>query len=223
MLKKILCGATLLCAATLSNAGTIVQDHTIVLQTTNFQKTITFAKFDDLGGSRILQSVSFSIDGSIAGSAAVESKDNGAATLTTTLSAELSLKDPLNNVLVVVIPSVINIFEATPFDGVNDFGGTSGISYPDLMASEDKLESYIDLATRNLFTGSGMTVNLLFDATAKSKAGGAGNIVSQFSTQAEGFVEIVYTYTLVPVSAPSHVALLGLGLIAFGGVKRLRK
>ncbi|MFT6267948.1 MAG: hypothetical protein ACJAVV_000753 [Alphaproteobacteria bacterium] len=224
MLKKLLCGATLLCAATFSNAGTIVLSDEVTLQTTNFQTSLSFAQFDTMGGTRVLDSVSFSIDGSIFGDISVESRDAAAATITTRLSAELTLTDALMNTLVVTIPSIERILNATSFDGDVDFGGTSGATYADLEATQFNQETYSDAATLALFTGMGFS-DFTFDAAATSVATGAGSITSAFNTSASGLVEVIYTYsdTVTQVSAPSHVAFLGLGVLAFAGLRKVRK
>lgn len=224
MLKKILCGATLLCAASFTHAATITLTDTVALQTTNFNTSLSFAQFDTQGGTRVLESVTFSIDGTILGDARVESLDRRASTLVTTLSAQLTLTDALNNVLVVTIPSVTDSFDATAFDGTIDFAGDSGIEYLGLTAGAFNSESYTDAATLNMFTGTGLS-DFVFDAAATSSASGSGNITSSFNTQASGIVNVIYTYSnvSVAVSAPSHLALMGLGLLGFAGVRRLRK
>jgi hypothetical protein len=221
MLKKLLCGATLLCAATIAQAGVIEQEFNVEVQDTDFDTTITFMKFDDMDGARKLTSVMFSIDGSVFGSAEVESRDASAQVIETTLSAELTLTNGMNT-LVVTIPSITNTFNATAFDGVNDAGGTSGITYPDLEANQFEMETYTDAMTLATFTGVG-TIDTDFDAQATSRAIGAGNITTTFFSQAGGLVKVKYTYENMEVSAPSQVAFLGLGLLAFAGMRKIRK
>ena len=224
MLKKILSGVTLMCVASLTHAATITLSDTVALQTTNFTTTLSFAQFDTNGGTRVLESVEFSIDGSILGDAQVESFDETATTLVTTVSAQLSLTDALNNVLVVTIPSVTNTFNATAYDGSIDFDGTSGISYLGLTASAFNSESYSDTATLDLFSGAG-TSTFTFDASAISSVTGGGNIFSSFRTQAEGLVSVIYNYrdVSVSVSTPSHLALFCVGIVALAGLRRARK
>jgi hypothetical protein len=224
MLKKILYTATLLCAATFSNAGTITLTDTVALQTTDFTKTLSFANFDTLSGARVLESVAFSIDGSIFGDIEVESRAAAPSTITATLSAELTLTDALMNTLVVTIPSITRIFNASAFDGVVDFGGTSGMTYSGLTAQKFEQSIYTDATTLAMFTGMGTSM-FTFDAAAVSVATGAGGITSVFNTTAGGIVEVIYTYREVPkqVTAPSQIALLGFGLLAFAGFRRIRK
>jgi hypothetical protein len=75
-----------------------------------------------------------------------------------------------------------------------------------------------------MFTGMGTSM-FTFDAAAVSVATGAGGITSVFNTTAGGIVEVIYTYREVPkqVTAPSQIALLGFGLLAFAGFRRIRK
>lgn len=224
MLKKLLCGASLLCAAGFTNAATITLTDNVAVATTNFQQTLSFAKFDTMGGTRVLDSVTFSIDGSIFGSAEVESRDAFPTTITTTLAANLLLIDSLMNTLVVTIPSITNTFSATAYDGSLDFGGTSGITYSDLSANQYEEATYTDAATLAMFTGLDMA-SFTFDAQATSSSTGAGNITSGFRSTAGGLVSVIYNYTdmSIPVSAPTHVAVLGLGLLAFAGLRKARK
>ena len=224
MLKKILCGATLLCAAGFTNAATISFSENVAVSTTNFATSVDLAKFDSMGGTRVLNSVTFSIDGEIIAGAEVESRDAQAATIVTTLSAELILIDSLMNQMVVSIPTILNTFNATAFDGNIDFGGTSGFTLTDVSATQYAEQSFTDAATLAFFSGTGLA-NFVFDANATSAATGAGNLTTGFSTAAGGLVSVVYDYTdvTVPVSAPTHVALLGLGLLAFAGMRKSRK
>jgi hypothetical protein len=224
MLKKILLGATFLAAAGMVNAATIEQEFDIPVQATNFDTSISFDEFDDMGGTRILNSVTFSIDGSVFGQASVESLDAAPATIVATLAATLTLTDQNMNELVVTIPSITNMFEATAFDGTIDFAGTSGIEFPDLSGTQFESETYTDGAVLASFIGSG-TQMFGFDAVATSSATGAGNIITQFGSQAGGLVKVIYDYTEVPVnvSAPSHIAMLGFGLLAFAGMRKVRK
>jgi hypothetical protein len=223
MLKNILCGATLLCAAGFANAATLTFSDTVGVTDTNYATSVDLAKFDTMGGTRVLESVTFKIDGSIVGSAEVESRDAQAAEIITVISAELTLLDAMNNQLVVSMPTISNTFNASAYDGVLDFDGTSGFSLFDVTASQSEQETFTDAATLAFFSGLGNST-FTFDANAVSSATGAGNLTTGFSTEAGGLVSVIYTYSdvTVPVSAPSHIALLGLGLLAFAGVRKSR-
>jgi len=225
MLKNILCATSLLCATTFANAASITLTDTLVMQSTNYATTLEFAKFDTLGGARTLESVSFSIAGDILGTAQVESLDNTASTIMTTLSAELTLTDAMSNVLVVTIPSVTRTFDASAYDGTTDFSGTSVVVFDNLAASQFEEETYTDLSTLDFFSGQGVST-FSFAAQAASLATGSGNIISGLSTQAGAIVNVVYNYSVtspaVGVSAPSHVAMLGFGLLTIAGLRKVR-
>lgn len=224
MLKNILCATSLLCVATFSQAATISYTDTVYLQNTSYQQTLSFLNFDTNGGLRTLESVTFSIDGAIKGTALLESLDATPTTITTTLSAELSLTDASNNQLVLTIPSVTRTFNATAFDGAIDYAGTSGMFYDDLGATKFASQVYTAPATLAMFTGTGSSM-FTFGAAASSLATGSGNLISGFTSQASASIEVIYTYSeqTVSVSAPSHLAMLGLGLVGFAGLRKFRK
>jgi len=93
------------------------------------------------------------------------------------------------------------------YDGVSDYGGTSGASYTNEFASAANTRTYTALAARNLFTG---TDQITFPATTTSVSSiiGAANLQFVVSTYAAAGVCVVYTYqngslpvTLVSFSA----------------------
>ncbi len=223
MLKKIICGASLLFAAGYANAATITVAASVPLQTTNFDQVVSVDKFDDMGGTRELESVTFSLEGFLEGNARLESLDAGPSSVITTLSVTMTLSETItDNTLVITIPTLNETFNATAYDGTTDFGGTSGITYEQLTASQTESETYTDAVTLALFTGVD-TIDLNLNALAESFATGAGNLITQFSTSAGGNILVTYEYDDVPVSAPAHLALLGMILLAFAGYRTSRK
>ncbi|BFT30726.1 hypothetical protein D210916BOD24_19020 [Alteromonas sp. D210916BOD_24] len=221
MFKKFLCGLMLIASSSMANAALINQSATITQQSTNFATNLVFDLFD-LGPEFDLTKISFSIDGDVFGTANVESLDATASTINISLAVTLTLFDLTNSPLVISIPLFAQQFNATAFDGVIDFGGTSGATFANLNASQGVTEEYTDAATLSAFTGPG-TITLGFTAAGSSSANGAGNIVTQFATQASGDVSIVYEYQSAEVAEPSLIALFGLGLIAVGGIRRSKK
>ena len=223
MLKKILCGATLLCAATFTNAASISYSVSVGIADTDYDTTVLLPFFDDNMGTMMLDSVTFSIDGTLRGGAEVENRSTSSATtIVTNRQAQLTLTDALMNTLVVTIPTITNTFNATIFDGTLDFGGTSGITYPisDTMQYEEA--TYTDAPTLLAFTGMG-DASFGFEALGTCSFTAGGNVLAGFTTQAGGEVTVTYEYSAVPVSAPSQVAFLGLGLLAFAGLRKALK
>jgi hypothetical protein len=229
MLKKILCGATLLCAAGFSNAALITETGSIAVQNTNFTRTVDIAQFDtDLG---TLNSVMVTLDGQIVGDIRVQNRDAEAATIVSNLAATLTLSNGINPMLVVAIPTITNSFAASAFGGAPgdpaNYTSPTGQTLLDQMGSASAMNTFMDMMTLGFFSaaGGGVTTFTL-DAEASSSTSGAGNLRSQFDTRAGGVISVKYDYTpppVVGVSAPSHVALLGLGLLAFAGLRKVRK
>lgn len=223
MLKKIIAGSALVLAASSAHAALMESQSAVVaVAPTDYQSVLMFNQFDDMGGSRILQSVTFSIDGQVTGSAEFENLGANASTIEYNYSATLTLSDPMANELVVSIPGLNDSFDASAFDGTIDFGGTSGITLDDLNESQYEEETYMDAPTLAAFTGVG-TIDLTFDAAGSSRVVGGGNIISRFLTNAGGTVKVVYMYTEQSVSAPTSIALLGLTLLGLASVRRDRK
>ena len=221
MFKKLLCGAALLSVASFSNAAvmTVEENASVGLTTTNFDEVVSINKFDASLGD--LLSVTFKLDGFIKANARLESLDAVAADITTNVSVTLTLSDTvLNNELVVTVPSLSEVFSASAFDGDLDFGGTSGITYEELTAADSEMNTFNDGATLALFTGAGDTIDLNLNALGVSFATGNGNLITQFQTAAGGDISVIYSYDVPSVSAPAHLALVGLGLLAFAGYRK---
>ena len=226
MLKKIFVGTSLIVAASAANAATVTYTDTTEMlseasATTNWDKTLELPDFDTSLGT--LTGVQLTYFGEIQGDAKVESLDMTAAMVTVNLSAELSftLQGDLRKVL---IPTISESVSLTPFDGTIDYAGGSGNDFGKLATSESE-SGPLFASNFGQYTDGVMNV-FEVNAAAASSATGSGNIVSQFGSRALARVRIVYTYEPTPVvnvATPSHLALLGLGLIGVAGVRRLRK
>jgi len=185
--------------------------------TTNWSTSLSLPKWDPtLFPGQVLTGVSFTLNGSVTGSASFESLDAQPATINMNLQATIVLTDPNSNVLVTVIPVANTSDLASAFDGVIDFGGTSGKQYLGLTGSASNSGTSGNFA---LFTGAG---NVLLPVTASgtSSGSGAGNLLTLFATTAGADASVTYTYSAVP--EPSTIALAGLGLLALVGFARRR-
>lgn len=197
---------------------TISYDATFNIARTNWSSNLVIPKFDPALGN--LVRVSWTLGGTVNGSASFESLDASDATITTALSATITMYRPDNSVLDVVIPVVNNSDAATAFDGTIDFGGTSGKSYNELSGSDnvsDDTTANDDLA---LFTAAfnGETISLPVGAVGSSSGSGAGNLLLLFNTFAGADVKVTYEYEAIP--APGAIALLGLGGLVAGRRRR---
>lgn len=209
-------------AVGMASADSVTYNGAIVLTKTNWNSSITIPKFDATLGT--LTSIQFSLAGHVEGSAKFESLDAAPATVTMDLSAMLKLQRPDLSTLVVTIPVVSTLDNVTAFDGVIDFGGTSGRTYPDLSA--DKTESAASSAPGDLvlFTATflGENITLPVVATGASSGSGAGNLVLQFGTFASADASVTYFYDPIPEPSSLLALLAGVGGLA-GAISFRRK
>lgn len=182
----------------------------IPAQTTNWNEMANLQKFDTNLGT--LVAIKLTLLGSVAGEARFESLDAAPTTVTTNLSATLTLFRPDMTTLVVALPAASTMDMVTAFDGMSDFGGTSGRTYTDLQAVDSNMATLgppVSMSDEALFAapGGGM-LNLPVTAIGTSNASGAGNLLVQFNTMAGARATIEYTYK---VPEPATLALLLIG------------
>lgn len=211
----------LVCLSCVAYAETQTWTGSIPLSKTNWSSSITLPKFDPSLGW--LTSIFFQLSGHVEGSTAFESLDSQPATVTMSLAATITMYRPDSTLLVMTIPVALTSDNVTAFDGVIDFGGTSGKSYPFLTG--DKTESSTspppasDLA---LFTATfpGETITLPVEAVGASSATGAGNLLVKFGTSASADALVQYNYV---VPEPAGLSSLVVGLVGLLGVAIRRR
>lgn len=188
--------ATLAFAGTALTAGAQTQQvcftGSIPLQPTNWTGSVNIQQFDPTLGD--LQSIQFTLSGNVQGTAQAESLDAGPTIVNTQFSANITLTRPDLSIIVVTIPLANFSDPFTAYDGVLDFGGTSGVTHANINASDTQsVTSPPPTSDLALFTGTG-TVNLPVSANGSSIATGSGNLITQFQTQAGADVTVCYTY-----------------------------
>jgi hypothetical protein len=157
---------------------------------TDWAQTQSVAQFDP--GLGTLTGVDIISSGSLTSQIKFENLDSGPAMVTGTVSGDLTLAGAGLTDLVTTASTTEN-FQASAFDGVIDFAGTSGHDFGPKSAGGSKSESLTTPSDLARFTGTG-SVSLTETAHATSTATGAGNLITQINSSAIGTVQVVYHY-----------------------------
>jgi len=214
----------MLCAATAGAQATPLSYNSNLLpdQSTNWSNYLDLPQFDPSLGT--LQSVTVELFAHLAGSAKAESHNNTAANITLSLQAQLKLANPNDpgSILVTTTSMLQRNFTAGSYDGAQDYAGSSGVSFTNLITSASQSTSFLDASTLALFTGQGL-VHAPLSATAGSGYSGPGNVRSSLLTQAGGYATVRYEYQPLAVPEPDTLALTLVGLAMLGLLTGRRK
>jgi hypothetical protein len=182
-----------------AQAATVTTSASYPMTYTNWHGVLSIARFDPALGT--LTGIRFRLEGSVGGDVRFESMDAKSATVRTILQATVTLSRPDFTPLVITIPVCNNVDNVTAFDGVIDFGGTSGRSYLGLIASNaDSILSPPPASDLVTFTGVS-PISLPIAALGNSKASGAGNLVTSFRTAVAAKMVVTYIYEPWPQGA----------------------
>ena len=217
-LTAMLCAAMTGAHATpLSYSSNILPD-----QSTNWSNYLDLQQFDPALGT--LQSVTVELFAHLAGSAKAESHNNTAANITLSLQAQLKLANPNDpgSTLVTTTSMLQRNFTAGSYDGAQDYAGSSGVSFSNLVTSASHSATFFDTSTLALFTGQGL-VHAPLSATAGSGYSGPGNVRTSLLTQAGGYATVSYEYQALAVPEPGTLALTLAGLAMLGLLTGRRK
>jgi uncharacterized repeat protein (TIGR01451 family) len=140
-----------------------------------------------------LTSIDLVITGQITSDIQVENEDPSPVTITGTVSGTLNLSGLDFNTLVTTSASS-RTFHASSWDGVNDFGGTSGRDFGNLSVPGSRTITLTSAAALADYTGSG-TVTMTETAVANSAASGGGNLLVRISSTGSASITVVYHYT----------------------------
>ena len=198
MKTKFLGAAAALALMTSASANaaiilTSVETESVALTSTNFTNApMVFDKFDSSLGT--LTRIFLTLEGTVQGTAQYESLDASPTTVTLNLSATIDLTRPGGASIVQALPVANVVDNPTAHDGTIDFGGTSGDIFAGLTntaTSNQTLTGPVDLA---LFTATfvGETITLELDASGASSGSGAGNLITQFFTDAGAVATVQY-------------------------------
>jgi large repetitive protein len=172
---------------------TAIETHTIQFDPakTNTLQSLTVPKFDPALGK--LNWIEITIDGSITSVISAENQDDNPVTIVGSVSGSLTVAGPKFS-SVVMTSTNTESFDADAWDGVLDFGGTSGVTFdPNTVTGEQHLELH-GLLDPFYYSGPGY-VTITETIQANSSASGGGNLVAQITSEGEATVTIVYHYT----------------------------
>lgn len=196
----------------LARAAAVSFSAALPLVPTNSTQNLQLPKFDPNLGA--LQSIEIMMAGHVEGMVRFESRDASPRVINIDLSAKLELHGPDSSLLGFTVPVVSVSRNATAYDGVTDFGGSSGETINGL--STDMALGPIPLPVETygaLFTGSG-DVLLPVISTGLSTGSGGGNLIIQISTFSSAQATVTYSYV------PEPSTLAGLLLLACLGRRR---
>ena len=157
---------------------------------TNFTKSATIAQFDPSLGT--LTSVDVTFAGSLTSQIRAESRDANPMTITGQTEGTLAVQAPGIADLTLRPTSTVT-FPAAAYDGVPDFGGTSGKDFGAVAADDSKSVTLTTPGDLAAYTGTG-TVPFSVGAASSSAATGPGNLLTDISSTGEATVNVVYHY-----------------------------
>ncbi len=217
MRQRIVIRATVMAIACsfspLARADAVSFSAALPLVPTNSTQNLQLPKFDPNLGA--LQSIEITMSGHVEGMVRFESRDASPRVINIDLTAKLELHGPDSSLLGFTVPLVSISRNASAYDGVTDFGGTSGETINGLTT--DMALGPIDLpvdAYGALFTGMG-NVMLPVISTGLSVGHGGGNLIIQISTFTSAEATVTYSY----VPEPSTLA----GLLFLACICRRRR
>ncbi len=196
-------------SAARSDAASITYSDAVPLIASNWTRTLHVPQFDPSLGN--LQQILFELAGHAEGFARFENIGNTPSPVRMHLSVGMTLAHPDLPLMTLSLPLLNSMDNATAFDGLIDFGGSSGRSYFNLSADDSyatALSAPFSPAIAQIFLGSNGNADLSSKVTGLSMVNGPGNQVAQFSASASAIFRVTYEYN--PVPEPSSFALTAL-------------
>jgi hypothetical protein len=169
---------------------TLTQTATVPTAATDWSATVSLPQFDPSLGT--LTAVDIVNAGSFTSHIRVESLDAAPSTITATESGTLTLSGSGVTALQTSIAAG-QPYSAAAFDGVLDFGGTSGHDFGVQTANGSQSTTLSAASALALYTGTG-SVSFTEVAHATSGATGSGNLITNINTTAGAQVSVVYHY-----------------------------
>ena len=218
-LATLLVGVAL---ATGANAATVAFTDSFGLATTNWTHAIGASQFNGALGT--LNSATFTFTDDIVQSFKGENTGNSPDTLTPIAGAQFLFRRSLATLLSTTVSGAGTAFNATAFDGLSDFAGTSGTVFANVTANGTGTFTVTGAALAALI-GSGTVGSAGYDVRAIGNGSiqtDNGNLDSSISTQARYNLRLVYDFTprTTTVPEPGSMALFGVALAGLAVLRR---
>ena len=193
--------------ATLSTATKTEVKTSTITGTTNYIAPIDVPQFDPALGTLTRVKVEFTgeLEATIqAENLSTSSGDSVTATLNGDVSMTgpgVSFDEPLTHA-----PLTANL---TVFDGVSDFGGTSGVNFGKVAVTNSSLKTLSAAAGDDLsaFTGTGNYEGFV-DSTALVKVMGGGNLDATTVSSTSATIQVTYEYTPMNCLSPGKYTVV---------------
>lgn len=163
---------------------------------TSYAQLVDLAKFDAALG--VLTAVSVEVTGTVTGQVRLESLEPQPYTATTTFSADVGTWRPDHSGIVGVSPTRTFVDALSAFDGIIDFGGTSGFTHAGILATTSNttvLTSAGDLALFSGPSGAPGTIQIIATAILTAYVSGLPSPLPAFAQDAVVGIRICYDYT----------------------------
>jgi hypothetical protein len=199
--------------ATAANAATVSYDASVSDAPTNWANVLSLPQFNPALGT--LTKVTLTLFGRVDGTVQAENlSPTSSSTTTLTLAAKIIAEVAGATLEVVVEPFDEEVVVLDAFDGIIDFGGTSGRTFASFATDEKSESTMADLLP---FIGLGL-IDVNVSANGTSAGSGGGNLLLSSASTAQAKTTVTYTYSEIPL--PAGLPLLA---TAVGGLALLRR
>lgn len=202
-------------------ADTIVQTESATLLDVgnSFAVPVEFNEFNPALGT--LTSLTVDLTASFSGTVGIENLSNVADVAAGVIAGSVTVATSDNSLSAEVFPSATGpTHNLSPFDGIEDYGGTSGATDSVSGAPASTSVSAPPAAVLPQFTGTGQ-IFLGLTASTFPLVEGRERESAVETANATATVQLTYDYTPAPsVPEPGTAALLGIGVILLAALRR---